>query len=737
MGQLIKKFGKIKVSLPIPHLLTLQIDSYQKFLQEGVAPADRKPDVGLEGVFRTVFPIKDFNDTASLEFVGYEIVEPKYDQAECIAKGLTYEAPVRIKVHLVVYDTDENAAPYTVREIKGQDIYFGTLPLMTEKGTFIINGTERVIVNQLQRSPGIIFEHDGGKTHTSRKVLYSCRVIPMRGSWLDFDFDHKDILYVRIDRRRKMPATILFKAMGMSKTDILDYFYTREYYRLGDADRLYWEVRKDLYRKDNAYSDIVAPDGTVLVRAGKPITKRGWRQICESGLEAIEVRPDTLDGMFLAEDVTDANTGEVLAEASDELTPGLVERMREVGIQRVAVLHTKGTDTSSSIRDTLAQDRIPDMEKAQEEIYRRLRPSSPPTAEIAASFFDNLFRSADYYDLSPVGRYKLNQRLAVDPEKVEPGTFPAPLEPVDLIREGKEGEDLVLAVKKMGVNTRSLGRRVKTLIVNGLNPEPGVRWAEPMLAEHAAEIRAGLELQRRFRRAEEIMLAVPAGCDVRLAGIRTVQVDPMYPNSVNELMIREVTGEENPPDVAAVGLHNVWSLGRVALTGLPLMETVITIGTARDWANYIVKNGSIVGELLEFAEISLKSGDTILRGGPLRGESLDRLDRSITKGAYGFFVVNAGEVPPIEGDSPCINCGACIQICPTRIDPRMLSRYAEFGRYDMSRKENFRLCVDCGLCGYVCIARRPVLQYIRLAVKKLDEEERLSRLTPIEPVARA
>ena len=419
MGQLIKKFGKIKVSLPIPHLLTLQIDSYEKFLQEGVAPADRKPDVGLEGVFRTVFPIKDFNDTASLEFVGYEIVEPKYDQAECIAKGLTYEAPVRIKVHLVVYDTDENAAPYTVREIKGQDIYFGTLPLMTEKGTFIINGTERVIVNQLQRSPGIIFEHDGGKTHTSRKVLYSCRVIPMRGSWLDFDFDHKDILYVRIDRRRKMPATILFKAMGMSKTDILDYFYTREYYRLGDADRLFWEVRKDLYRKDNAYSDIVAPDGTVLVRAGKPITKRGWRQICESGLEAIEVRPDTLDGMFLAEDVTDANTGEVLAEASDELTPGLVERMREVGIQRVAVLHTKGTDTSSSIRDTLAQDRIPDMEKAQEEIYRRLRPSSPPTAEIAASFFDNLFRSADYYDLSPVGRYKLNQRLSVDPEKVE------------------------------------------------------------------------------------------------------------------------------------------------------------------------------------------------------------------------------------------------------------------------------------------------------------------------------
>ena len=217
MGQLTKQFGKIKVSLPIPHLLNLQIDSYQKFLQEGVLDADRSPEEGLEGVFHTVFPIEDFNKTASLEFVSYEIGEPKYDQAECISKGLTYEAPMRIKVRLVVYDTDEASGNRTIRDIKEQDIYFGTLPLMTEKGTFIINGTERVIVNQLQRSPGIIFEHDGGKTHTSRKVLYSCRIIPMRGSWLDFDFDHKDILYVRIDRRRKMPATILFKAMGMRK----------------------------------------------------------------------------------------------------------------------------------------------------------------------------------------------------------------------------------------------------------------------------------------------------------------------------------------------------------------------------------------------------------------------------------------------------------------------------------------------------------------------------------------
>ena len=410
MGQITKQFGKIKVTLPIPHLLNLQIDSYSKFLQEGVL--ERRPDEGLEGVFRTVFPIEDFNRTASLEFVSYDVGEPKYDQAECIAKGLTYEAPVRIKVRLVVYDVDETSGNRTIRDIKEQDIYFGTLPLMTEKGTFIINGTERVIVNQLQRSPGIIFEHDGGKTHTSRKVLYSCRVIPMRGSWLDFDFDHKDILYVRIDRRRKMPATILFKAMGMSKAQILEYFYAKEHYRVEEG-RLFWEVQKELFRKDNAYADIVTPDGTVLIKAGKPVTKRAWRQLCESGMEVVEVAPDTLEGMFLADDMVDAGTGEVLAEASDEITAGLLERFRDAGIARIPVLHTKGTDTSSSIRDTLAQDRIPDMARAQEEIYRRLRPSSPPTAEIAASFFDNLFRNADYYDLSPVGRYKLNQRLGL------------------------------------------------------------------------------------------------------------------------------------------------------------------------------------------------------------------------------------------------------------------------------------------------------------------------------------
>ncbi|MCA1944605.1 MAG: DNA-directed RNA polymerase subunit beta [Desulfovibrio sp.] len=410
MGQLVKKFGKIHHSLPIPHLLDLQVESYRQFLQIGVAPEDRKPDVGLEAVFRSVFPIEDFNKTASLEYVGYEIYDPEYDEDECISKGLTFEAPIKIMVRLVVYDVDEETGNRTIRDIKEQPIYFGKLPLMTDKGTFIINGTERVIVNQLQRSPGIIFEHDSGKTHSSRRVLYSCRIIPMRGSWLDFDFDHKDILYVRIDRRRKMPATILFKAMGMSKADILDYFYESEWYRL-DSERVLWEVQKHMYRKETPVNDITDADGKVIVEAGKPLTKRHWRIFGEKGIDVVPLARETLEGLFLAKDMVNPETGEVMAEAGDEITTDLLSKLHAAGVDRLPVLHTRGTDVSPSMRDTLMLDKTADMEQAQVEIYRRLRPSSPPTPEIAAAFFENLFRNADYYDLSPVGRYKLNQRL--------------------------------------------------------------------------------------------------------------------------------------------------------------------------------------------------------------------------------------------------------------------------------------------------------------------------------------
>jgi len=412
MGQLRKRFGKIADALTTPHLLELQTDSYKRFLQLEIPPASRG-DYGLEGVFRSVFPIEDFNRTASLEYVSYEIGDPKYDVDECISKGLTYETPIRIKVRLVVYDVDEESGNRTIRDIKEQEIYFGTLPLMTEKGTFIINGTERVIVNQLQRSPGIIFEHDSGKSHSSRKVLYSCRIIPMRGSWLDFDFDHKDILYVRIDRRRKMPATILLKAMGMSKADILEYFYETEDYSF-DGEKLFRAVREEQYRKEDAYAEVTGAGNKVLVKKGQAITKAAWRKMVREGVKSLEVDPSAAIGLFLARDLVDPKSGEVLASAAEELTADLLEKLRAAGAEEFSVLHTKGMDVSSSIRDTLLQDKTSDLESAQIEIYKRLRPSSPPTPEIAASFFENLFRSADYYDLSSVGRYKLNSRLALD-----------------------------------------------------------------------------------------------------------------------------------------------------------------------------------------------------------------------------------------------------------------------------------------------------------------------------------
>ena len=305
---------------------------------------------------------------------------------------------------------------------------------------------------------------------------------------------------------------------------------------------------------------------------------------------------------------------------------------------------------------------------------------------------------------------------AVDPEGIE-----GQVDPVDVLAEGKEGEELILQMKQMGVNTKSLAQEVDTLIINGLNPDPGVTWAEPMLTQNGHNLHAGIELHKRFAKAKNIVLAVPKGMHVSYDNIEVVYVEPEYPKSVNALLIQEITGKENPEGVGAVGLHNLWSLGRVGVTGLPLMETVITIGSQTQWANYIVKNGMWIGQLLDFSGIDLHAGDTVLRGGPLRGECLDRFDRSITKGTTGLFVIEAGTVPPMEGHSPCVNCGACVQVCPAHLNPSTLSRYAEFANYNACYQEHSENCLECGLCGYVCIARRPVLQYIRLANAKIKE----------------
>lgn len=307
--------------------------------------------------------------------------------------------------------------------------------------------------------------------------------------------------------------------------------------------------------------------------------------------------------------------------------------------------------------------------------------------------------------------------------------------PTDLLAQGLEGEALRAALKEMGVNTHSLGLQCDTLIINGLNPNPGVTWAEPMLATHVRNLEVGLELHRRMTRAGQVVLVVHKGCKIALdnKAVTVAYMEPEYPNSVDGLVIKAVTGKENPDNVGIVGLHNIWSLGRVGRTCFPLTETVMTIGSYDHWGNYIVKDGSTVGELLAFANIPLKNGDTVVRGGPLRGESLDRLDRSVTKGTYGVFVVEAGTVPPMEGHSPCVNCGACVLVCPARLSPSTLSRYAEFALHERCRKENIDSCLDCGLCGYVCVARRPVLQYIRLSKQKLAEEDALRALTELHP----
>lgn len=277
---------------------------------------------------------------------------------------------------------------------------------------------------------------------------------------------------------------------------------------------------------------------------------------------------------------------------------------------------------------------------------------------------------------------------ATDPSKDAPE-----VEPVDLLGQGLEGDELALAVKKMGVNTRSLGRRCKTLIINALNPDPGVTWAEPMLVSHVENLRTGMELHRRMARADNVILAVPKGSKVAYEGIPLAYVEPEYPNSVDQLVIKAVTGEENPGGVGIVGLHNIWSLGRVGRLGRPLIETVVTIGSYEHSGNYIVRDGSTIGELLQFANIRLKDGDTVVRGGPLRGESLDRLDRSVTKGTYGIFVVEAGTIPPMEGHSPCVSCGACVLVCPARLKPSNLSRYAEFALHERCRAEHIESCL--------------------------------------------
>jgi len=408
-----KSFAKTKAIVEKPHLIEMQSRSFEKFLQMETPP-DQRRDEGLQGIFKSVFPIKDFNGACSLEFVNYNFGEPKYTVDECIQRGMSFEVPVKMTVRLVTYDTDPDSGAQSIRDIKEQSVYLGSIPLMTKAGVFVINGTERVIVSQLQRSPGLFYSHDGGKTHAGGKLLYSARIIPVRGSWIDLEFDAKDILYVRIDRRRKFPVTTLLKALGYGSEDLLRYFYQTERISLS-RKKFKKSFDPETMVGQRLSHDLVNPaDGEVLARKGRKVGKALAQKIVAVGIEGVEVDPADLVGKITAGAIVNPETGEVMVPVNNELTETLLEEIAAAKVKEFEILLIDGIKVSDAFRKTLMLDRVESREDALIEIYRRLRPSSPPTTEVAGSFFNNLFFNPELYDLSVVGRFKINARLGLD-----------------------------------------------------------------------------------------------------------------------------------------------------------------------------------------------------------------------------------------------------------------------------------------------------------------------------------
>ena len=405
-----KDFGKLPQVMDVPYLLAIQLDSYKKFLQTGVEAADRL-DAGLHAAFNSVFPIVSYSGNASLEYVGYRLGEPVFDVKECQIRGITYAAPLRVKVRLVIYDRESSNK--AVKDIKEQEVYMGEMPLMTDNGTFVVNGTERVIVSQLHRSPGVFFDHDKGKTHSSGKLLYSARIIPYRGSWLDFEFDPKDSLFVRIDRRRKLPATILLRALGYQTEEILDIFFENTTWSL-DSETIKMHLIADRLRGETLSFEVKDAKGNVVVEAGRRITPRHIRQMAKVGMEQLEVPMEYLVGKAIARDVVDPATGELICGSNAEITEELVEQLRAANITTFETLYTNELDCGPFVSDTLRNDPTRNQLEALVEIYRMMRPGEPPTKESAEALFENLFFSEDRYDLSAVGRMKFNRRLGRD-----------------------------------------------------------------------------------------------------------------------------------------------------------------------------------------------------------------------------------------------------------------------------------------------------------------------------------
>ena len=406
-----KSFASRPSVLEVPSLLDTQLRSYEEFLQANVAPAARNATVGLQAAFSSIFPIRSHNGYACLKFVNYELAEPEFDVAECQLRGLTFSSRLRAKIRLEIYDR-EAAQPETMKEIRENDVYMGEIPLMTEKGSFIVNGTERVIVSQLHRSPGIFFEHDKGKTHSSGKLLFSARVIPYRGSWLDFEFDAKDILYFRVDRRRKMPGTILLKAIGFTAEDILARFFDFDRFTLRTVGAELPFVAERLKGQTVSF-DIEGPDGKIIVPRDKRITAKHVRDMTKAGMTSIVVPDEYLLGRVLAKAVVDSE-GELLANCNEEITEGLLSKLRTAGVAQIETLFTNELDHGAYISNTLRLDDTPDQFSARVAIYRMMRPGEPPTEDAVETLFKRLFFDADAYDLSRVGRMKVNARFGRD-----------------------------------------------------------------------------------------------------------------------------------------------------------------------------------------------------------------------------------------------------------------------------------------------------------------------------------
>ncbi|MBA3592042.1 MAG: DNA-directed RNA polymerase subunit beta, partial [Methylibium sp.] len=408
-----KSFGKRENVLGVPYLLTMQKDSYVAFLQKDVPPQKRKTE-GLQAAFVSAFPIVSHNGFVEMKFIEFNMARPAFDTRECQQRGLTYASAVRAKLQMIIYDRETSTSQSkVVKEIKEQEVYMGEVPLMTDYGSFIVNGTERVIVSQLHRSPGVFFEHDKGKTHSSGKLLFSARIIPYRGSWLDFEFDPKDILYFRVDRRRKMPVTILLKAIGLSPEQILANFFVFDNFRLMDVGAQ-MEFVADRLRGEIARFDITDKAGVVVIEKDKRITARHTRTLEQSGTSFVSVPEDFLVGRVLAKDMVDAETGEIVAKANDELTEALLKKLRVAGLKEIQCLYTNELDMGGYISQTLTADETADELAARVAIYRMMRPGEPPTEDAVQALFNRLFYNEDTYDLSRVGRMKFNARVGRD-----------------------------------------------------------------------------------------------------------------------------------------------------------------------------------------------------------------------------------------------------------------------------------------------------------------------------------